>query len=212
MTHPICRNSAKGLGLVAVALFLSGCNTAPIALQQANHTVGMMTSLGEQLENFRELQTAAAEARLTSLRSQKESIAELNEASTLDVQASKSAGDTTIEPFALKLLGDADGLATQKALTVEAKKAYAAKLETLLTPIPSTKKSIAQVQIKAALMGQELDSETRFTELQGFLTALADNVKALALIYSFSASGQSCRRLSECVVGEVVQHARPVGR
>jgi len=33
-----------------------------------------------------------------------------------------------------------------------------------------------------------------------------------ALKYSFSASGQSWCRLSDCVDGEVAQHARPVGR
>ncbi|MBW0183981.1 MAG: hypothetical protein KXJ60_08985 [Hydrogenophaga sp.] len=38
------------------------------------------------------------------------------------------------------------------------------------------------------------------------------NIKKSALKYSFSASGQSWCRLSDCVDGEVAQHARPVGR
>jgi len=37
-------------------------------------------------------------------------------------------------------------------------------------------------------------------------------IKSSALKYSFSASGQSWCRLSDCVDGEVAQHARPVGR
>ena len=172
--HPL----VSGLLLAAATLPLTGCHTAPIALQQANHTVALMSSLDEQLGTFRQLQTAAGEARLASLKSQKENIAMVKEATTLDIQAVKSAGDTTREPFALKMLADADGLAKQKALTVEQEKAYAARLDALLTAIPSTKESIAQVQTKAALMGQELDSETRYAELQGFLTALADNIKS----------------------------------
>lgn len=168
----------SGLLLTAATLPLTGCHTAPVARQQANHTVALMSSLDEQLATFRQLQAAAGKARLDSLKSQKENIAAVIEATTLDIQAAKSAGDTEREPFALKLLADADGLAKQTALTVEQQKAYAAKLDGLLTTIPSTKESIAQAQTKAALMGQELDSETRYTELQGFLTALADNVKA----------------------------------
>ena len=43
-------------------------------------------------------------------------------------------------------------------------------------------------------------------------SALCQWVKASTLKYSFSANDQSGRRLSECVEGEVAQHAGPVGR
>ena len=44
------------------------------------------------------------------------------------------------------------------------------------------------------------------------LTITAAVPHSSALKYSFSESGQSGRRLSECVDGEFAQHARPVGR
>lgn len=170
--------TARWLMLALATLWLSGCHTAPVALEQANYSVRLMSMLDEQLTEFRQIQSAAEKARLDSLAAQKSNLLRVSESSTVDIQAAKSAGDSTREPFAEKLLSDADGLAKLKALTVEQRKAYEEKLGSLLTPIPSVKTSIAQAQTKAALLGQELDRETRFAELQEFLTALGENVKA----------------------------------
>lgn len=178
MSISLPRAAARWLTLVSSALWLSGCQTAPIALEQANQSVRLMSMLDEQLAQFRQIQAAAEKARLTSLASQKSNLLRVNESSTVDIQAAKSAGDTTRETFAEKLLSDADGLVKAKALTVEQRKAYEDRLGALLTPIPSTKASITQAQTKAALLGQEVDRETRFAELQEFLKALSENVKA----------------------------------
>jgi len=176
------QNSAPRLTLVLSAALvsagLSSCSTSPVALEQANHTVGLMSELDKQLAQFRRVQSAAEQARLDSLRRQKATLIRVGESATLNAQASKSAGDTKREPFAKKLLADADGLAEVKARSQAAQAAYASRLDSLLTPIPSTTESIAQAQSKAALLGRELDSKTRFDELQTFLTEVAESVKA----------------------------------
>jgi len=176
------RNPGHGLAfLLAAALVstgLSSCSTSPVALEQANDTVGLMSELDKQLAEFRRVQSSAERARLESLSRQRATLTRVGESETLNAQASKSAGDSKTEPFAKKLLADADGLVEVKARSQSAKLAYASKLETLLTPIPPTSESIAQAQTKAALLGRELDSKTRFDELQAFLTEVAESVKA----------------------------------
>ena len=165
--------------LLAVALMgLAGCTTNPVALEQANHTVRLMSLMDEQLAEFRRLQGAAEQARVQSLIRQKSKVRLVEETASLDMQAASSAGDTTIEPFAKKMLTNADTLANVKARSTAQQAAYAAKLDALLTPLPSTTASVALAQAKAALMGRELDSATRFKEIQAFVTELAENVKA----------------------------------
>jgi membrane protein involved in colicin uptake len=164
--------------LLLSVLSLAGCTTSPVALEQANHTVRLMSLMDEQLSEFRRLQGAAEQARLQSLVRQKNKVQLVEETASLDTQAAKSAGDTTREPFAKKMLADADGLAEVKARSVGQQAAYATKLGALLTPLPSTTASVAQAQTKAALMGRELDSAVRFNEIQLFVTELAESVKA----------------------------------
>ncbi len=164
--------------LLALALTgLTSCSTAPVALEQANHTVGLMSLLDNQLTEFRRVQAAAQEARLDSLRRQKATLVRVDETATLNAQASKSAGDTMREQFAKKLLDDADGLAAVKSRSQAKATADADKLNSLLTPQPSTTASIAGAQTKAALLGRELDSKVRFEELQSFLNEVAESVK-----------------------------------
>lgn len=164
--------------LLLAVLSLTGCTTSPVALEQANHTVRLMSLMDEQLSEFRRLQGAAEQARMQSLIWQKSKVQLVEETASLDMQAAKSAGDTTREPFARKMLADADGLAEVKASSVAQQAAYATKLGALLTPLPSTTASVAQAQTKAALMGRKLDSEVRFKEIQAFVTELAESVKA----------------------------------
>ncbi len=178
MGHLAYRPLVTGLLLALALAGLSSCSTSPVALEQANHTVGLMSLLDKQLTDFRRVQAVAEEARLVSLRRQKATLVRVDETATLNAQASKSAGDTTREPFYKKLLGDADGLAEVKARSQSKETAYADKLDSLLAPLPSPTASIAQAQTKAALLGRELDSKTRFEELQAFLTDLAESVKA----------------------------------
>ncbi|HEY6509894.1 MAG TPA: hypothetical protein VIY56_17850 [Vicinamibacterales bacterium] len=164
--------------LVLFAPFWVGCSTAPVALEQANHTVQLMSLLEEQLAEFRRLRGAAEQARVRSLADQKSSLQRVGESATLDVQAARSAGNTTWEPFTNKLLADANGLAEFKAGSLATQTAYATRLAELLTPLPSTTASIAQAQTKAALLGRELDAGTRFAELQAALSEVAENIKA----------------------------------
>lgn len=174
-------NSNSGIQptlLMLAALCLVGCTTSPVALEQANHTVRLMSLMDEQLSEFRRLQGAAEQARVQSLVRQKSKVQLVEETASLDMNAAKSAGDTTKEPFAKKMLADADALAEVKTRSVAQQAAYATKLGALLTPLPSTTASVAQAQAKAALMGRELDPEVRFKEIQTFVTELAENVKA----------------------------------
>lgn len=164
--------------LMPAVLFLAGCTTSSVALEQANHTVRLMSLMDEQLTEFRRLQGAAEQARVQSLVRQKSKVQLVEETASLDMNAAKSAGDTTREPFARKMLADADALAEVKTRSVAQQAAYATRLGGLLMPLPSTTASVAQAQTKAALMGRELDPEVRFKEIQTFVSELAENVKA----------------------------------
>jgi len=170
--EPTCRL------LTLAVIVLTGCSTSPAALEQANHTVRLMSLMDEQLSEFRRLQGAAELARVQSLIRQKSKVQLVDETASLDILSAKSAGDTTREPFAREMLADADGLAAVKAGSVAQRAAYATELGALLTPLPSTTAGVAQAQTKAALMGRELDSELRFKEIQAFVTELTQNVKA----------------------------------
>jgi len=177
MTHsaPVVRS---GFFALVAALGLGGCNTPPVVLEQANHTVQLLALADEQLAELKRSQEAAQAARLASLSRQKEGLLFVTERSTLDTRAALAAGDTVVEPFAKKMLAEADGLAREKAGTQAKQVAYASKLDALLTPLPSSRSSITQAQVKVAALGREMDGETRFKELQAFVTDLADSVKA----------------------------------
>ena len=68
------RTLVKGLLLAAASFSLVGCQTAPVALNHANHTVQLMSMLDEQLTQFRQVQEAATQARVDSLNDQKSAL------------------------------------------------------------------------------------------------------------------------------------------
>ena len=68
MGHLAHRPLVTGLLLALASAGLSSCATSPVALEQANHTVGLMSLLDKQLSDFRRVQAAAEAARLDSRR------------------------------------------------------------------------------------------------------------------------------------------------
>lgn len=168
-----------GLALLALAalLTLAGCATPKAALDQANHTAGLMSLMEVQLGEFRRVQAAAENARLASIREQRSVITALETAAALDAQARKSAGDKVQEPLRQKILADADGVAAIRARAIQSEVDAGKRLDALLAPLPSTRAGTMSAQVKVAEMGTELPREERFKELLDFGRTIADNVK-----------------------------------
>lgn len=172
-------SSLGGWFVIATAgLGLLGCHTSPIALEQANHTVSLMAELEGQLGEFKRSAMAAENARVESLQFQMDRVLASTKSAALDTQASSDAGDKTQEPFARKLLGGAEARGKAELLSLKQSEDYAAKLATLLTPQPNLKPTLAQAQVKAAVLGKDMDPDVRFEELKAFVSDLADNLKA----------------------------------
>jgi hypothetical protein len=171
--------SLGGWFVIATAgLGLPGCHTSPVALEQANHTVSLMAELEGQLGEFKRSASAAENARIASLQFQMDRVLASTKSAALDTQASADAGDKTHEPFARKLLGGAEAKGKAEVLSLKQSEDYAARLATLLTPQPNLKPTLAQAQVKAAVLGKDLDPDVRFDELKAFVSDLADNLKA----------------------------------
>ena len=178
MTNHTLRTALGWLLAALLGLLgLSGCHTAPVALEQANHIVALLAELEEQLAEYRQIASAAERARLESLENQKTKIRETRVRATLDSSSSIAAGDKTREPFAQKLVARADNRAKAAAQSASEAEAYAAKLAALLTPQPDLKPSITQAQVDIAPLGQELDLKVRFNEFKDYFTELATGLK-----------------------------------
>ena len=161
-----------------LAVLTAACSTPQPALDQANHSMKLVSLLETQLSEFRRLQAAAEQARLDSLRQQRAALTFIDSAAQLDIAASKSAGDTVREALATKMLSDADGVTTIRARALTATSAYDAKVKTLLSPLLSTIAATTDVQAKMAAMGTELSTDTRFAELNDFAKDIRDNIEA----------------------------------
>lgn len=164
--------------LLVILLVLSGCNTTPIALEQANHTVSLLAEFDEQSAEYRAVTSAAEKARLASLEHQKTKVRETRVRLALDSASSLAAGDKTREPFARKLLAGADKRAKVAGQSVVEEEAYKAKLTSLLTPQLDLKPSITQAQVDIAPLGQEISAATRLKEFRDYFSELAANLKA----------------------------------
>lgn len=172
------RTRRRALVALTALLALAGCSTPQAALDQANHTVKLMSLLELQLAEFRRVHAAAEEARLASLETQKAVSVAVEVSAALDLQAKKSAGDTVQEPLRQKILADADALATLQAGLVSAKRDYDKKLAALLAPLPSTTVELTAAQAQAAKMGVNLSRDARTQELLGFAKDIVDSIKA----------------------------------
>jgi len=159
-------------------LGLSGCQTtAPEAMAQGNHTAKLLGLLEKQSAEYQRVVGTAEYALKASLTARRESIEDFRKAASLDDRARASAGDTRTESLRTKLLADADSVASDKATAAATVADFRASLDQLLTPLPSMTPALTEAQAKAAVLGTELDAETRRKELTDFIEAVGKSLK-----------------------------------
>src|SRR5215831_18738356 len=125
------------LWLLATAVGLAGCATPPAAMDQANNTVALMSSLEGALAEFRETWSALEESRLQTLKTQRRLMAETDVAAARSHLARTAAGDSKTEALRTKLLATADAIQSAKVGLLADQGAYEQKLNALLQTIPS---------------------------------------------------------------------------
>ncbi|WP_326535718.1 hypothetical protein [Pseudorhodoferax sp.] len=166
---------ARGLACLLAVGLLAGCATPQPALQQASHTAKLMGLVDKETAAFQRVVGAAQAGMVESLGEHRKYLAERQAARTLDDRARASAGDSRTAVLRKQLLDDADAVAAAQAAAVAAPVSFKAQVATLLTPLPGAD-ALTQAQAKAAVMGAELSSETRRTELLAFLKGVRDSV------------------------------------
>lgn len=157
-------------------LCLVGCATPDAALQYANHSTKLMSSLDGQLKELRRIEAASEDAQQEALAAQRSVLARLSAAAQRDRAASKSSGDTLFLGLHDQMLADADALAARREAMNAQDSAYAATLQSLMKPLPDATPAIAEAQTKMAAMGAELDRKTRVNELLDFAQAVKKSV------------------------------------
>ncbi len=163
--------------LSALAVFgMAGCATQPEAMDQANNTVALMSSLESQVADFRKSWSSLEESRVETLKTQRRLIAETDVAAERSRLARIAAGDTNSEALRAKLLANADAIQNAKALLAKDRQSGDQRLDALLQPIPSTAATITAAQASAAKMGTELSKETRAKELLAFVDDVKEGI------------------------------------
>jgi hypothetical protein len=165
-------------GMAAISLLVvAGCSTPKPALEQANHTAKLMSQLDLQLDQFRSVMGAAEQARLSSMLEQRKYLDEAAMRDRLTSVIKQSAGDTEEEPLKKKLLAAADFIGAMEPSLVQSQKDNKARLDGLLTPLPSTSADMTAAQAAATKMGTELSRTARFDELKSSFEDIRDAVK-----------------------------------
>jgi len=164
------------LWALLAAVGTAGCATPPAALDQANNTVALMSSLEGPLSEFRKTWSALEESRVQTLKTQRRLLAETDLAAERSHLARTAAGDTNAEALRVKLLANADAIQSAKVKLVGDQQSYEQKLDASLQPIPSTAASITAAQVAAAKMGTELSKETRTRELLAFVQEVKEGI------------------------------------
>lgn len=163
------------LSLLAV-LAITGCATQPEAMDQANNTVALMSSLEGQVSEFRKSWSALEESRVETLKTQRRLIAETDVAAERSRLARIAAGDTNSEALRVKLLANADAIQNARAMLVKDRQSGDQKLDALLQPIPSTAATITAAQASAAKMGTEISKQARAKELLAFVDEVKEGI------------------------------------
>lgn len=156
------------LGMLTPTLWLFGCATSPAALEQANHTVKLMSLMEEPLGDYRETWSALEHSRLQTLKAQRRFLTKSNLVDERSRMASTAAGGVKQEALRAKLLAQADAMQAARGKGADDVKSYDTKLDALLQPLPSTTASVTAAQTAVAKLGVELSSETRAKELYDF--------------------------------------------
>ncbi len=175
--NTFARFPAAGLAALGL-LVVAGCSTPKAALEQANHTTKLMSQLDLQLDQFRFVIGAAEQARLGSMLEQRTYLDEAAMRDRLTAIIKQSAGDTEEEPLKKKLLAAADFMGAMEPSLAQSQKDDKARLDGLLTPLPSTSADMTAAQAAAAKMGTELPRSVRFDELKSSIQDIRDAVKA----------------------------------
>ena len=168
------RTLLAGLGCI----WMTACSTPPEAMQQANHTVKLLSQMEVPLSEFRRSWSGLEQSRLSTLQAQRELLAVVNLAAERDSLARSAAGDTRIQLLSTKLLANADSIVAAQAKSETATKAYTDKLAGLLQPLPSTTASVTEAQAAVAKLGVELSLSDRGKELNDFVSDVAKGLKA----------------------------------
>jgi hypothetical protein len=164
------------LCVLATGAALAGCATPPAALNQANNTVALMSSLEAPMSEFRKTWAALEESRLQTLKAQRRLMAETDVAAERSHLARTAAGDVNTEALRAKLLANADAIQNAKVKLAEDQRTYEQRLDALLQPIPSTTAAITAAQSATAKMGTELSRETRTKELLAFVQEVKEGI------------------------------------
>jgi hypothetical protein len=164
------------LWTLLVAAATTGCATPPAALNQANNTVALMSSLEVPMSEFRKTWAALEESRLQTLKTQRRLMATSDVAAERSHLARTAAGDVNTEALRARLLANADAVQSAKAKVAEDQRTYEQKLDALLQPIPSATASITAAQSATAKMGAELSKETRTKELLAFVQEVKEGI------------------------------------
>lgn len=174
---------------------LCACATPQPALTQANHTAKLMSQLEIQLDDFRAVASAAEQARLAAMSTQRASTERVEALARLDVVTKQSAGDQIEEPMRQKLLADADFIGALEPGLAAARQADQLEFAALLAPLPATAKDMTAAQAAAARMGTELPLATRVDELAGAVkdirNAVRDNEHKIAAAKAKATAGDA---------------------
>ncbi|SHH01568.1 hypothetical protein [Massilia sp. CF038] len=168
----------KALFGIGCALVLSACSTPKVAMDQANNTVGLLSQLDNELNQFRQVQERITDQSLASLRK-------------IEVRTANGAIDTAsrlrlhriardpVGPALFETVRDsADALARDRASAQLQSAEIDARLAKLMQPLPQSAQGIAAVQLPMAAMGTELSHKTRLAESRQFYEEVKAAVEA----------------------------------
>lgn len=171
------RTVALGGLSATLGVAVSGCSTPQAALDQANHSTKLMSLLEIQVKEFRRVEQASEQAQKDAIAAQREFLGRLQATTQLDAAASKSSGDKQLAELMKLTLADAEEVSANRSAAASSNAAYVKTLAALLKPLPDATTALAGAQAKMAVMGTELDRETRSKELVTFVKEIKKNVE-----------------------------------
>jgi len=160
--------------LLAVALataalvMLAGCSTPKEAMEQANHTVQLMSLMEQPIGEYRRTWAALEQSRLLTLKQQSAMLADSILLAERSALAQTAAGDTGALALSNKLVANAEAIQAAKVRNAEQSAVYDKKIAGLLQPLPNTAATVTAAQVAVGKMGSELPFKQRAEELLDF--------------------------------------------
>jgi hypothetical protein len=187
---PAACNMKVFAGLLVCAGFVGGCAVPQAALDQANNASNLMLTLEGQVSKHRNAQASVAQARIKSVREQRQLLVEYASATELDVAIIEAAGDTEQANLFAKL----QALSDQKAKSVVDLQAALVELDEkmskVLSPVPSTAKTSADAQKAMGVLGLQRSGSESFAFLTSFAGKLKDGAAPAAAEAASGAAGK----------------------